>query len=287
MVSKPKHNEGDYLRAEQIMAFHELQSPTDDVTEEFAASLRLARKIYSRNIYIPAAAERLKFIFDCLLARTPLLVLARDARLQLQLEVYSKSGWVSRALARISDGSSTGLVLTALVASTLIWTVVALLVYSAVHRFNVGLATDIFFMNERALAVISSAAFIGGVISIATRLQEFSRVRDLDPFAMFWTAMLKPLIGVVLSFFILATLAGGVISFAFFPGSGLADLDAATLTDAALKTSMSCGCSDSCPVSASDSPGISSTAPKERSAARKAAMAMAAPTPTRATAAAS
>jgi len=39
-------------------------------------------------------------------------------------------------------------------------------------------------MNGRALAVISSAALIGGVISIATRLQEFSRVRNLDPFAM-------------------------------------------------------------------------------------------------------
>jgi hypothetical protein len=135
---KPKHSEEDYLQAEQIMAFHEaalkLQNPTSDIAEEFAASLRLARKIYSRKIYIPAADERLTFIFDSLLAQTPLLVLARDARLQLQLEVYSKSGWVSRALARISDGSSTGLVLTALVASTVIWTAVALLVYSAVHR---------------------------------------------------------------------------------------------------------------------------------------------------------
>jgi hypothetical protein len=46
-------------------------------------------------------------------------------------------------------------------------------------------------------------------------MREFSRIRDLDPFAMFWTALLKPLIGVVLAIFILATLAGGVISFGF------------------------------------------------------------------------
>jgi hypothetical protein len=80
---------------------------------------------------------------------------------------------------------------------------------------NSRIATDIFFMDGRAITVIVSAAFIGGVVSIATRLREFSRVRDLDPFAMFWTALLKPLIGVVLAMFILATLAGGVISFGF------------------------------------------------------------------------
>ena len=39
-------------------------------------------------------------------------------------------------------------------------------------------------MLALAAAVISSAAFIGSVISIATGLQEFSRVRDLDPFVL-------------------------------------------------------------------------------------------------------
>jgi hypothetical protein len=48
--------------------------------------------------------------------------------------------------------------------------------------------------------------------------------------------MLKPLIDVVLSFFILATLAGEVISFAIFPEDGLSDLAQTTLTDGALKT---------------------------------------------------
>jgi hypothetical protein len=48
--------------------------------------------------------------------------------------------------------------------------------------------------------------------------------------------MLKPLVGVVLSFFILATLAGEVITFAIFPEDGLSDLAQTTLTDGALKT---------------------------------------------------
>jgi hypothetical protein len=70
-------------------------------------------------------------------------------------------------------------------------------------------------MDSKPLLVIVSAAFIGGVVSIGTRIREFSRIRDLDPFAMFWTAILKPLIGVILSVFLFATLAGGLISFGF------------------------------------------------------------------------
>lgn len=225
---KPKQGAEQCLPVEEIVRFHQkaltLKDATNDVAEEFAASIRVAQKIRARDIYIPSAAERLNFIFDCLLLKPPLLVLARDARLQMQIELYRKSGWISRALARISDGSPVGLVLSALIASFVLWTILAASVYSLVHYLNVGLAGDVFFMNGRALAVISSAAFVGGVISIATRLQEFSRVRDLDPFAMFWTALLKPLIGVVLSFFILATLAGGVVSFGFLPQKGFAEL---------------------------------------------------------------
>jgi hypothetical protein len=200
-----------------------LNKPNDEVAEESAAALRLAQKIRSRDIFIPNASARLGFILDCLKKKPPSLILARDARLQMQIEVYSKSGLVSRALAKISDGSSVGLVLTALVASTIIWAIMALLIHAAVNKFDKGLTSDIFFMNGRALVAISSAAFVGGVVSIATRLKEFSRVRDLDPFAMFWTAMLKPLIGVVLSFFILAALEGGVVTFSFLKTDKLSD----------------------------------------------------------------
>jgi hypothetical protein len=223
---KPKFTAEDCLPSAALAEFQTkalaLKDPSNDVAEEFAASLRLANKIRSRLIEIPGAGQRLNFIFNCLTKSPPLLVLARDARLQLQIEVYRKSG-LSRILANISDGSPAGLVLTALVTSLFIWTSVAFLIYAMVHKFDIGLASDIFFMNGPALAVISSAAFIGGVISIATRLQEFSRVRDLDPFAMFWTALLKPLIGVVLSFFILATLSGGVISFSFLSTEAIGD----------------------------------------------------------------
>ena len=208
--------EGEFaLSADDLQRFRkqagEVENANPEVLEELSAALKLAQRIRSREVEIRDATERLSFVFDCLVRSTPLLVLARDARLQLQIDVYKKSGLVSRILAGISDGSSVGLVLSALVSSLVVWTGIAIAIDFLVSQ--IALARDIFFMDGRPLAVISSAAFVGGVVSIATRLREFSRVRDLDPFAMFWTAMLKPLIGVILSCFAFATIAGDVVSF--------------------------------------------------------------------------
>lgn len=218
---------------------------TNEVAEELSAALRQAERIRALNLYIPGAADQLGFIVECLLAPKPLLILARDERLNLQVQIYRHAGWISRALAAISSGSQAGLVLTALGISFVLWTLVmALLQFvnlashpgatatgaAATHAPLGGfLPANIFFMDARALGIITFAALIGGIVSIATRLNDFSRVRDLDPFAMFWTAMLKPLIGVVLAVFILATLEGRVITFGFL-GTDLLDALSGTTT---------------------------------------------------------
>jgi hypothetical protein len=205
------------ITPEQIREFRALvlrKPATNEVAEELSLALGIAQRIRDEGLAIDGAHPRLRFIFDCLLADPPLLILARDERLRLQVLLYQHSGWLSRWLAHISCGSPVALVLTALVASMLIWSVV-FLVLRLIGGIEGIAALDVFFMNGKALGIIAFAALIGGIISIATRLNEFSRVRDLDPFAMFWTALLKPLIGVVLAVFILATLAGNVISFGF------------------------------------------------------------------------
>jgi hypothetical protein len=196
---------------------------TEEIAEELSAALGLAQRIRSRHLYIDSAEDRMRTIFDCLLADKPKLLLARDERLRLQLEVYRKAGGVTGLLARISSGSTVALVFSALVMSLLVWTLMVLVLLSisqgasAFHLYflSANLPTGVFFMDGRCVLVIVWAAFFGGVVSIATRMREFSRIRDLDPFSMFWTAMLKPLIGVVVSLFLLATLAGGIISFGF------------------------------------------------------------------------
>jgi hypothetical protein len=209
------------------------EGATDEVAEELSAALRQADRISAMNLYIPGAGDRLNFIVDCLLAPKPQLILARDGRLNLQLEIYHQAGWISRTLAAISSGSPVGLVLSALFIAFIIWSLVMYgLQFLSGSKF---LKVDIFFMDGNALGIITFAALIGGIVSIATRLNEFSRVRDLDPFAMFWTAMLKPLIGVVLAIFILATVEGKILSFGFLPEASLKALSATPRTDDTLQ----------------------------------------------------
>ena len=187
----------------------------DVVAEELAAALGLAELIRSRGVPIEDAFDRLQFIFECLDSEKPKLILAQHERVRLQVEVYRLSGTFGSLMARIAGGSSPATVILALVCSLAIWTTLVLTIHLLTQRAVSDLAEQAFFMNGRVLLVVTSAAFIGGILGIATRLQKFADVHDLDPFAMFWTAMLKPLIGVAVSMFLLATLAGGVVSFGF------------------------------------------------------------------------
>ncbi len=161
----------------------------DEIAEELSAALQQAEKIRSRNLYVTGAYDQLTFIIDCLIAAEPQLILARDERLNLQIEIYRQRGWFTRTLAKISAGSPVGLVLTALAIAFILWTLLMIFFYVLSHvvltALKGGLITQIFFLDGSALTVITGAALIGGIVSIATRLNEFSRVRDLDPFAMF------------------------------------------------------------------------------------------------------
>lgn len=210
----------DCLTAEQLSALRTrttTKSIADaTVAEEVAAALRLGQGIRTANVYVENAFERLGFVLAWLLQDPPQLVLAKDERLNMQIELYRRSGGIRSLLARLSSGSSTGLVLAALLLSLAIWSggIYLIQIFLGSERFS-GVAGDIFFMHGGGLSVITSAAFLGGVFSIATRLQEFSRIRDLDPFAMFFTALLKPLVGVVLALFLFALLVGEVVGIGF------------------------------------------------------------------------
>lgn len=191
---------------------------SDDVLAEASRALMLAQSIRSRQYKVDDAYNRLEFIFECLSKKPVQIVMAQEARLDLQFEVYRQSGFFTRWLARLTDGNTTALVVTALVTSFSLWFLFGLVLSwwsNASLLQAAGLSPGIFFMDGRALWAVASAAIAGGILSIVTRMGEFTRVRDMDPLAMFLTATFKPLIGVVLSVFILAALAGDIVSFGF------------------------------------------------------------------------
>jgi hypothetical protein len=226
-----KKGADDCLPKEDLQRLRSLivdEDLSDEVAEELSAAIAVGERIRSCDYYVDDALGRLNFIAKCALQKPPRLILAREERSRLQIDCYRNYRFISGFLARITNGSPGGIALAALISSLIVWMGVVIgiraLVDVATHVARIkffgfdlsgilDLVYNIFFMNQTALAVVVSAAFLGGVVSIATRLNEFARVRDLDPFAMFWTALLKPLIGVVVSVFILAALAGGITSF--------------------------------------------------------------------------
>ncbi len=217
---------------------------TDEVAEELSAALQQAERIRVRNIYVAGAYDQLTFIVDCLLAAKTQLVLARDERLNLQIQIYSQARGIFKLLAKISSGNPVGLVLSALGFASVFWTLIMGVLFLISHEVRKGNLTfeggknisDIFFMDGTALTIITSAALLGGIVSIATRVNEFSRARDLDPFAIFWTAMLKPLIGVVLAIFILATLEGNVLNLGILKQNWQDGLSKRPMTNDAMQT---------------------------------------------------
>jgi hypothetical protein len=210
------------------------QTLTDDIADIVSGAVGLGQRIRSKNIYIEDAQKRLEFVISTATQAKPQLILTRDELLRVQLDVFKKSGIITSWLATISSGSTTLMTVSALIGSLLVWVFIAFTIRILItlnvttltfFGFTVGaqgsfvrdISSMIFFMNGEALAVITSAAIIGGVVSILSRLGQFSQMRGLDPIAVFLTVLLKPLIGVTLSIFILAALAGQVVGFGFLP----------------------------------------------------------------------
>jgi hypothetical protein len=213
------------------------QTLNDDIAEIVSGAVGLGQRIRSENIYIEDALNRLQFVISAATHDKPQLILARDELLRVQLDVFKQSGIITKWLATISSGSATLMTVSALLVSLFVWfmilfTIRALITLNEITFKFIGITIGpfsirdivsmIFFMNGDVLVVITSAAFIGGVVSILSRLGQFSQIRGLDPIAVFLTVLLKPLIGVILSIFILAVLAGQIINFGFLPPDPLA-----------------------------------------------------------------
>ena len=236
-ASMPAQRAGDVqgeprpLSDADMKGFHEkIRNPTgkqfgEEVEAELAAVMEVADRIHQRKLEVPGVPEQINFILDCLMADKPRLILAREQRAQLQLALYQN--WIPpfRWLARMSAGNSLGVILTGAIVSFAIFEIILFLVHTFSRTDKSGVSQQVFFMNGQALLVITAAAFVGALVSIAMRWREFARVRDVYPSARFFTLMFKPLIGVAMAIFILAALESGFVKFAFFPDEAFKSID--------------------------------------------------------------
>ena len=142
-----------------------------------------------------------------LLSDKPELVFARSLRVQAENELLRHNGWVKRTLIRFTDGSpvltvclgafgaaAAGLAVLLLQLTPLAVDVSALVPFNAAH-----------------VSAVAGAAFLGGLVSMLSRLQSFSRLGDFDHVFLFFNALFKPLIGVIFGLFAYAFWRSGLL----------------------------------------------------------------------------
>jgi hypothetical protein len=102
--------------------------------------------------------------------------------------------WISR---KLSDSPVYAMLIGALT-SGLIWAVGFAAIVSIGGFYNKVAGTD-FILPIHEASPLAFAAFVGGLVSLLSRVDEFANLYIFDPFLVFLNSFLKPLIGTVLA----------------------------------------------------------------------------------------
>lgn len=127
--------------------------------------------------------------------KKPKVQLARTIRYRMEKKLLLNDGLVIRQLVKLSDGNSVALVGLGLMLTMLIgFGFYALKPWLEGHWYFQSLIP----LNDSSTLPIAAAAFLGGGVSILSRLRDFSKLRDVDPVFLFLDALLKPVLGIIL-----------------------------------------------------------------------------------------
>lgn len=143
-----------------------------------------------------------------LLSANPELVFARSLRVQAENKLLRHNGLFKRVLIRVTDGSPLLIVGLGVFLALLLGPAVHLL-WQAVQGF--GAIGALIPFNPGHTSAVAAAAFLGGLVSILSRLSSFSRLGDFDHAFLFFNALSKPFVGVVFGLFAYALWQGDLL----------------------------------------------------------------------------
>ena len=157
---------------------------------------------------LPKLLPEARVAVAALLQKKPKLQLARTIRYRMERELLLNNGWVTRHLVKLSDGNAVVLVgLGVLLTMLLGFGFYLLLPWLEEHWYF----RRLILLEDPGTLSIAQAAFLGGVVSILTRLREFSKLREFDPVFLFLNALLKPALGIILGVFVYAFIKSGLV----------------------------------------------------------------------------
>jgi hypothetical protein len=178
----------------------------EEVQYELARWLTVAAT--AKEQLLPKLLPEARVAVAALLQKKPKLQLARTIRYRMEKELLLNNGWLTRHLVRFTDGNSVVLVgLGVLLTSLLGFIVYLLMPWLMAQPYFRSLT----LLGDKNTLLIAEAAFLGGVVSIISRLREFSKLRDFDPVFLFLNALLKPALGIILGMFAYTSLKAGAV----------------------------------------------------------------------------
>lgn len=198
------------IRDRSIAAIRERMSrPLDAETQaELGRVIALLSKLSATDV-----VEREQFILvllDSLLDDEPKLVLAKAMRNELERQAQYRSGFLSHKIHRIAGDSSLGCLLFSLVTFLFVYVILLWLVSPTLYRYGTTFGDPYLFLT------LTSAAVAGGVISLLTRIREFTDLAVFNPLLVFSTAFFKPVIAIAFAYLIYSVLNSELIGLAGF-----------------------------------------------------------------------
>ncbi len=187
----------------------------DEVQVEMAIVLSLLAKM-EKSGSVGDNKRYLELALKSLASERPKLSFVRGLRTELELNSEMYSHGLPRFIKMIAGPTP----LSAMIAGLATTLIMSPLVYAIlIFLFSEHLQN---YFDVATFSVLSGAAFLGGIVSLLSRLEEFAALRLYNPNLIFLTAYFKPFIGVALTIVVYAIFDLGLIQISGFNTDGAA-----------------------------------------------------------------
>lgn len=186
----------------------------DEVQIELAIVVSLLAKM-EKSGSVGDNKRYLEIALKSLASERPKLSFVRGLRTELELnsEMYSRG--LPRLIKKIAGPTP----LSAMIAGLSTTLILSPFIYG-ILIFFFGDRLENYF-SVTTVIVLTGAAFLGGVVSLLSRLEEFAALRLYNPNLIFFTAFFKPFIGVALTLFVYSIFDLGLIKVSGFNTDGV------------------------------------------------------------------
>jgi uncharacterized membrane protein len=173
---------------------------------------------------VVASRVYFELAFDVLGAEQPNLVLARSIRLELSAINDSRSKGVTRLISYICGSTPLNAAIAALIASIVISLMLLWLMITGHREFLrdvAGTSTLLTTLNDGSVTLLIIAihsAFLGGIVSIVARIQDFLSGSTFSPPLIFISVIRKPFLAATFVVLVFSIMKIGLVS---FPGVSL------------------------------------------------------------------